>query len=122
MIQLVEHFYSIQGEGRYIGRPSLFFRFGGCNMQCVGFGCSEVAPNSEIYKGCDTIYAVHKAFKQNWVEIRSSDELIAILQSYEIDFSADVVFTGGEPLLYANNSIFIEFLEYLRKYNHRVTF
>ena len=33
-----EMFYSIQGEGRYVGVPSLFLRLFGCNFECQGFG------------------------------------------------------------------------------------
>ena len=122
MIYLVEHFYSIQGEGRYIGTPSVFFRLGGCNLKCEGFGCKEILPSGKEVIGCDTVYAVDKRFVANWVEIKSSIELITILKSYNLDFNVDVVFTGGEPLLYANDKIFIEFLEYLYNHNHRVTF
>jgi len=31
-------FYSLQGEGRYVGVPSLFLRLFGCNFECAGFG------------------------------------------------------------------------------------
>jgi 7-carboxy-7-deazaguanine synthase len=33
-----EAFYSIQGEGRFVGVPSIFLRVFGCNFQCAGFG------------------------------------------------------------------------------------
>jgi len=33
-----EMFYSLQGEGRYVGVPSLFLRLFGCNFECRGFG------------------------------------------------------------------------------------
>ena len=33
-----EMFYSLQGEGRYVGVPSLFLRLFGCNFECPGFG------------------------------------------------------------------------------------
>ena len=33
-----EMFYSLQGEGRYVGVPSLFLRLFGCNFECTGFG------------------------------------------------------------------------------------
>ncbi len=36
-----EMFYSIQGEGRYVGVPSLFLRLFGCNFECRGFGQSR---------------------------------------------------------------------------------
>lgn len=122
MIWLVEHFYSIQGEGRYIGVPSLFFRFGGCNMRCEGFGCKEETPKGEIITGCDTVYAVDRSFSLLWTPVKSTDELVAVMQSYDLPENADVVFTGGEPLVYANDPILIEFLEYLHARSHRVTF
>ena len=35
MIKVSEHFYSIQGEGPYVGEPSYFIRFsGGCLLTC----------------------------------------------------------------------------------------
>jgi len=33
-----EAFYSIQGEGRFVGVPSVFLRVFGCNFECAGFG------------------------------------------------------------------------------------
>lgn len=33
-----EVFYSIQGEGRFVGVPSIFLRVFGCNFECRGFG------------------------------------------------------------------------------------
>ena len=123
MIYLVEHFYSIQGEGRYIGTPSLFFRFGGCNMKCEGFGCQEIASNGVKVLGCDTVYAVNKEnFLQNWIPIKSVDELLNILNLYELPSKVDIVLTGGEPLIYANEELFIEFLKKLSAHGHRITF
>jgi len=123
MIYLVEHFYSIQGEGKLVGTPSLFFRFGGCNMRCEGFGCREVAPNGDEVVGCDTVYAVNKEhFLQNWVQIETSKQLLNILEIYELPHAVDIVLTGGEPLIYAEDEIFIEFLKQLHKKGHRITF
>ncbi|SMP88593.1 Organic radical activating enzyme [Epsilonproteobacteria bacterium SCGC AD-308-O04] len=123
MLYLVEHFYSIQGEGRYTGTPSLFFRFGGCNMKCEGFGCTEMASDGAEVLGCDTVYAVNKEhFSHNWVQINSSKELLNILEFYELPHAVDIVLTGGEPLIYANDEIFIEFLTKLHKRGHSITF
>lgn len=123
MIYLVEHFYSIQGEGRYTGVPSVFFRFGGCNMKCEGFGCIESAPEGTKVLGCDTVYAVNKEhFSQNWIPINSSHELLCILEQYELPEAVDIVLTGGEPLIYASDEIFVNFLELLHENNHKITF
>ena len=123
MIYLVEHFYSIQGEGAFVGTPSLFFRFGGCNMKCEGFGCVEVAPNGSEVLGCDTVYAVNKEhFSYSWVNITDTKQLISILKQYDLPNGVDIVFTGGEPLIYANDDIFVSFLEYLDDAGYRITF
>ena len=37
-IRYSEIFYSVQGEGRFVGVPSVFFRVFGCNFNCHGFG------------------------------------------------------------------------------------
>ena len=123
MLYLVEHFFSIQGEGRYVGVPSLFFRFGGCNMRCEGFGCSEVAPDGAVVKGCDTVYAVDKRhFGSAWRKIDSADVLLEIMEQYTLPEGADVVLTGGEPLIYADNPVLVAFLEAVTERGHRVTF
>ncbi|MBL0707753.1 MAG: 7-carboxy-7-deazaguanine synthase QueE [Sulfurimonas sp.] len=124
MLYLVEHFYSIQGEGRYIGSPSVFFRFGGCNLKCEGFGCKEIAPDKTTILGCDTVYAVNKEhFSKNWVAISRVEELLSVLTQYDLPSKpVDIVLTGGEPLLNVNNKIFLEFLKTLHKKGHRVSF
>ena len=123
MIYLVEHFYSIQGEGKYLGTPSLFFRFGGCNMKCEGFGCTETSADGVQIVGCDTVYAVDKKhFAQTWLGVESLDELISIYNSYTLPIKADIVLTGGEPLIYANDKLFVSFIEFLQGKGHRVTF
>jgi len=123
MIYLVEHFYSIQGEGKYTGTPSLFFRFGGCNMKCEGFGCKEKATDGVEVLGCDTVYAVNKEhFSHVWTPISKVSELLNILELYELPFAVDIVLTGGEPLIYANDEIFVTFLEELTKKGHQITF
>ncbi|WP_373071267.1 7-carboxy-7-deazaguanine synthase QueE [Sulfurimonas sp.] len=123
MLYLVEHFYSIQGEGAYVGTPSLFFRFGGCNMKCEGFECTQELENGTLIKGCDTIYAVDKEnFSHTWAEITKVDELLNIFDIYELPEDVDVVITGGEPLININDDIFISFIKELVKNRHRVTF
>ena len=123
MLYLVEHFYSIQGEGKYTGTPSLFLRFGGCNMKCEGFGCKETASDGTQVMGCDTVYAVNKEhFSHSWVEIIKVQELLNILDLYELPGAVDIVLTGGEPLIYANDPIFVTFLNELHRNGHRICF
>ena len=123
MLYLVEHFYSIQGEGKYTGTPSLFLRFGGCNMKCEGFGCLESSSSGVEVLGCDTVYAVNKEhFSHEWIPINNTWELSSILDQYELPESVDIVLTGGEPLIYANDEIFIDFLNELNEMGHRITF
>ena len=38
MLPVMEEFYSIQGEGMYMGVPSVFLRTFGCNFFCNGLG------------------------------------------------------------------------------------
>ena len=41
-------FYTIEGEGEFVGYPSVFMRLSMCNLTCIGFK-SEDAPY-----GCDS--------------------------------------------------------------------
>ena len=45
-----EMFYSIQGEGRFVGTPSVFLRLFGCNFECPGFGQprGQLIPRDEM--------------------------------------------------------------------------
>ncbi len=114
MIYLVEHFYSIQGEGKFVGTPSIFFRFGGCNLKCPSFG--EYFLKGKKVFGCDTVRAVNRElFEEEWQKIESSEELVAILQEHleNLDFKPHVVLTGGEPLIYWRDEAFYAFVRYL---------
>ena len=125
-IKISEVFYSAQGEGRFIGVPSVFLRTFGCNFKCAGFGMpkgeltNEVEPiaNSvHLYKtfeelplvntGCDSYASWHPAFKE-LSPYYTIDEIVAKLlgltpnkNSWVQNNGNDVhlVITGGEPLL-----------------------
>jgi len=103
MIYISEYFFSIQGEGKNAGNPSLFLRVGGCNLQCLGFG----------KYGCDSNYAVDKKYKSNWKQYQNTkillDDLLKIAPS---DDNYDLVITGGEPTLFYKNSILLEVIEF----------
>jgi 7-carboxy-7-deazaguanine synthase len=76
-VRISEIFYSIQGEGRLLGMPSVFIRTSGCNLRCVW---------------CDTPYTSWRPEGRDW-GIR---EIIREARKYP---TRHVVVTGGEPLL-----------------------
>lgn len=119
MIYLVEEFFSIQGEGKYVGTPSIFFRFGGCNLTCAGFGSYRL--NNQTYFGCDTFHAVNrKLFTHTW-ERADFQMLCAKLERYKLPYKPHIVITGGEPLLYYNNTTLYRFITHLVDEGYRVT-
>jgi len=84
-MNIVETFYSIQGEGPYTGRSSLFIRFSGCNLHCQ-WGEHK----------CDTPYTSWEPEKGSM----TMDEVVKKIQSLCHDCK-HVVITGGEPTMYA---------------------
>ena len=117
-IKVAELFYSIQGEGRYMGVPSVFLRTFGCNFKCQGFGMprgelsSEAEDiNPELYKqyrdlplvstGCDSYASWDPRFK-HLSPLLSTDSIAdAIVDTlpYKEWKDEHLVITGGEPLL-----------------------
>ena len=88
-IRYSEIFHSVQGEGRFVGVPSVFLRMFGCNFRCKNFGRSkdekfdlnqanpevkEIIDNIDDYKefgelpivhtGCDTYASIYPQFKK----------------------------------------------------------
>ena len=45
-----EAFYSVQGEGRFVGVPSVFLRTFGCNFRCMNFGLERHPDRAEKLK------------------------------------------------------------------------
>jgi len=92
-------------------------------MKCIGFGCRELAPDGTEVLGCDTVYAVNREhFSHNWIAIKDARELLQVLELYDLPGAVDIVLTGGEPLIYADDAVFVAFLEALVAKGHRITF
>lgn len=73
MLQLAEIFYSLQGEGAYVGTPAVFVRLAGCNLAC---------------DFCDTDYSLKF--------LAGVDDVVARVRELGADCPM-VVITGGEP-------------------------
>jgi 7-carboxy-7-deazaguanine synthase len=124
-IKVSEVFYSLQGEGRFVGVPSVFLRTYGCNFTCAGFGCKpgekstgadEVAEMVHMYPtfndlplvetGCDSYASWHPAYK-HLSPTQTTEELVERMLAltpnnmWAQNNGNDVhlVITGGEPLL-----------------------
>jgi 7-carboxy-7-deazaguanine synthase len=124
-LKVSEIFYSAQGEGRFVGVPSVFLRTFGCNFKCAGFGmprgtdsteADAVAKTVELYKsyddlplvntGCDSYAAWHPKFK-HLSPTYDTDEVVKRMLAltpnnrWQQANGNDVhlVITGGEPLL-----------------------
>ena len=124
-IKVSELFYSLQGEGRFVGVPSVFLRTYGCNFTCAGFGCKpgekstgadDVAEVVHMYNnfldlplvetGCDSYASWHPAFKHlspTYTTEELVDKMLALTPNnmWKQNNGNDVhlVITGGEPLL-----------------------
>ena len=59
-IKVAELFYSIQGEGRYMGVPSVFLRTFGCNFKCQGFGMPQGELSNEANNVDPSKYSDYK--------------------------------------------------------------
>ena len=119
-LKVAELFYSIQGEGRYMGVPSVFLRTFGCNFKCAGFGMpkgelslevEDIAANIHLYTdykqlplvstGCDSYASWDPRFK-DLSPVLSTDSIVDSIMSmlpHNRWMEEHLVITGGEPLL-----------------------
>ena len=117
-LKVAELFYSIQGEGRYMGVPSVFLRTFGCNFKCEGFGMTKGVKSEEYLKvdpslygdykqlplvstGCDSYASWDPRFK-HLSPVLSTDSIantIMDMLPHKRWEDEHLVITGGEPLL-----------------------
>jgi organic radical activating enzyme len=119
-LKIAELFYSVQGEGRYMGVPSVFLRVFGCNFKCAGFGmprgelskeAEELGEVAHLYNryeelplvstGCDSYASWHPSFKDLSPVLTTDaivERIMEILPHGEWR-DEHLVITGGEPLL-----------------------
>jgi organic radical activating enzyme len=114
MLDITEIFGpTIQGEGKKIGTPSVFIRFGRCNFDCNGFGVEYTTPSGVKKFGCDSYYAVDNEFKKFWTSYETSEAVITeVAKILPVGYKPDIVITGGEPMIYWKNNEFQKLLEY----------
>lgn len=111
---------TIQGEGRFVGNPSIFIRFAKCNFKCEGFAVEYETPSGTKKYSCDSYYAVDPVFKDLWQKM-SSNDIINEVKKIEPKYKVDIVITGGEPLLHWNKKEFQEVLKYYVTNGYKVT-
>lgn len=119
-LKVSELFYSIQGEGRYMGVPSVFLRVFGCNFTCDGFGMPRGEKTNErhlvadrvdefkqyrdlplVHTGCDSYASWDPKFKHLSPVLTTDSiaESICEILPYKEWREEHLVITGGEPLL-----------------------
>lgn len=98
-------FYTLEGEGRFIGYPSVFMRLSMCNLTCIGFK-SEDAPF-----GCDSYVSWSKKNKMTFQEIAEFFEK----HDYHnrLREGAILKLTGGEPFIQQKN--LLEFVNFIHE-------
>jgi organic radical activating enzyme len=77
-LPLMEHFHTLQGEGRFTGHSAYFLRLGGCDVGCVW---------------CD----VKESWNKDAHPLTAIDEMV---ESVKASGSHIAVITGGEPLMH----------------------
>jgi organic radical activating enzyme len=131
-IRYSEIFHSIQGEGKWVGTPSVFLRTFGCNLTCAGFGqprdnripeeemphmimdisnikSVEELPVVDI--GCDSSASWSAKYK-HLSPFATTNELAFKISEYAPWSQYNhLVITGGEPLL-GWQKAYIELLEH----------
>jgi 7-carboxy-7-deazaguanine synthase len=96
-----EIFTSIEGEGIFVGKKTLFIRFSGCHLKC---------------RWCDTKYALPIDSGTDY----QIDEIKVLIIKELQPFTYKVNFTGGEPLL--QTEAVIELADFIKKQTNLKTY
>lgn len=96
---IAEVFYSLQGEGRWVGTPMVFIRFAGCSVGRGKYPFSCTTWDDHIFF-CDTNYKRTAAM--------GIEQLIYEITSHNID---RVCITGGEPLMHPIGNLILKIIE-----------
>ena len=101
-------FYTLEGEGEYVGMPSVFFRLSMCNLTCEGFA-SEDSPH-----GCDSFISWSVKNKMTFNEVFKFFEDNNLVE--RLRDGAIFKITGGEPLVQQKQ--LLKFIDaFIEKYN-----
>ena len=84
-------FYTIEGEGEFIGKPSVFMRLAMCNLTCKGFASAD-SPH-----GCDSFVSWSVKNKMTFQEIFEMMEDSNYIE--HLRHKAILKLTGGEPII-----------------------
>jgi 7-carboxy-7-deazaguanine synthase len=101
-VKILEKYLTIQGEGIYLGVPSLFLRTTGCNLRC-----SFLNPDGKTRTPCDTYYT---SWRPEDAKYDLTTEQIKEELAQKYPNVSDIVITGGEPFIQPGISDFINSL------------
>lgn len=112
-ITVSESFFSIQGEGKTMGVPSVFLRLAGCNLMCGGKGTEK---DMKLYNGatwrCDSIEVWRKGKPYTAQElVNKLDDDFGFIT--HLKNGAHLIITGGEPMLQQKG--IISLINYLKE-------
>ena len=97
-----EIFASIQGEGRYVGKPQVFVRLTGCNLRCrwcdtkYAWEDGGLSQRSTVHSLQSTVLAGDSGLKTEDRRQKTVDQIMREVKRHKIK---SVCITGGEPML-----------------------